>query len=326
MYLDRSLLGLFWLFALFHVGCSPVDSSSQETKDAGGAQIVCTTGMIADVARAVAGQQFVVNALLGTGVDPHLYKPTRSDVVQLSGADIVFYNGLHLEGKMGEILDGLSGKGRTVLPVAEVALQRSPDLVVIDRADSTGQADPHLWMDVEGWMTVVDVIPELLSAYDPEHATEYQANAAVYREELARLDVYVSASLATIPERQRILVTAHDAFGYLGNAYGIEVRGIQGLSTESEAGLRDLEDLVDCIVERSVPAVFVESSVADKNVRALVEGASARGRTGRIGGELFSDAMGTPGAYEGTYIGMLDHNATTITNALGGQASGFRKL
>ena len=150
-------------------------------------------------------------------------------------------------------------------------------------------------------------------------------NASGYLETLRLLDMYASKSLATIPEKQRILVTAHDAFGYLGKAYGIEVRGIQGLSTESEAGLRDLEDLVDCIVESSIPAVFVETSVADKNVRALVEGAASRGCMVEVGGSLFSDAMGASGTYTGTYIGMIDHNITTITNALGGHAEGFRK-
>ena len=309
---------------LFQSACSPVDSASLAGDEAVvSTRIVCTTGMIADVARAVVGGRAEVEALLGTGVDPHLYKPTRSDVVRLSAADVVFYNGLHLEGKMSEILGSLGGEDRVVVAVAEAALLRRPDLAVVDSVEVAALTDPHLWMDVEGWMSVVEVITDVLCEFDPENDGEYRAKALAYSMELERLDGYVAASLATIPERQRILVTAHDAFGYLGQAYGIEVRGIQGLSTESEAGLRDLEDLVDCIVEHAVPAVFVETSVADKNVRALVEGAAARGCTVRIGGELFSDAMGAPGTYEGTYIGMLDHNATTIANALGGQAGGF---
>ena len=167
------------------------------------------------------------------------------------------------------------------------------------------------------------VIAEALGAFDPINQGSYLENAAAYNETLAKLDAYAKKAIATIPVNQRVLVTAHDAFQYLGRAYGLEVRGIQGISTESEAGLRDLEELIDFIVARKIPAVFVESSVADKNVRALVEGAQARGHDVVIGGELFSDAMGGLGTYEGTYVGMIDHNVTTITKALGGQADGF---
>ena len=281
--------------------------------------------MIADIVSSVVGDQADVIALLGAGVDPHLYKPTRADVVALSGADVVFYNGLHLEGKMSEVLSGLKAKGKIVVAVAEMALQKYPERALVEAGEANIQTDPHLWMSVEAWMDVVGVIADALSAWDPDHAAEYRINASGYLETLRLLDMYASKSLATIPEQQRILVTAHDAFGYLGKAYGIEVRGIQGLSTESEAGLRDLEDLVDCIVESSIPAVFVETSVADKNVRALVEGAASRGCMVEVGGSLFSDAMGASGTYTGTYIGMIDHNITTITNALGGHAEGFRK-
>ena len=243
--------------------------------------------MIADIVSSVVGDQADVIALLGAGVDPHLYKPTRADVVALSGADVVFYNGLHLEGKMSEVLSGLKAKGKIVVAVAEMALQKYPERALVEAGEANIQTDPHLWMSVEAWMDVVGVIADALSAWDPDHAAEYRINASGYLKTLRLLDMYASKSLATIPEKQRILVTAHDAFGYLGKAYGIEVRGIQGLSTESEAGLRDLEDLVDCIVESSIPAVFVETSVADKNVRALVEGAASRGCMVEVGGSLF---------------------------------------
>lgn len=305
--------------------CTPVDSTTESTDDSSVTQIICTTGMIADVVSSVVGDQADVVALLGAGVDPHLYKPTRADVVALSRADVVFYNGLHLEGKMSEVLSGLKAKGKIVVAVAEMALQKYPERALVEAGEANIQTDPHLWMSVEAWMDVVEVIADALSAWDPDHAADYRINASGYLETLRLLDMYASKSLATIPEKQRILVTAHDAFGYLGKAYEIEVRGIQGLSTESEAGLRDLEDLVDCIVESSIPAVFVETSVADKNVRALVEGAASRGCMVEVGGSLFSDAMGATGTYTGTYIGMIDHNITTITNALGGHAEGFRK-
>ena len=323
--MKSSCFSLFFLcmHAMFLVACSPGGSVTSLEKHVSSAKIVCTTGMIADVVRAVVGDMAVVEGLLGTGVDPHLYKPTRADVVKLSSADVVFYNGLHLEGKMSVVLDGLMSGERTVVAVADAALQRRPDLELKESAGAAGQVDPHLWMNVEGWIVVLDVIADALCEYSPVNASEFRANASVYRARLERLNAYVAASLSTIPERQRILVTAHDAFGDRGEAYGIEVRGIQGLSTESEAGLRDLEDLVDSIVESNLPAVFAETSVADKYVRALVEGAASRGCLVAIGGNLFSDAMGVPGSYEGTYIGMMDHNATTIANALGGYAQGF---
>jgi len=195
---------------------------------------------------------------------------------------------------------------------------------LMDKEDGSEYTDPHVWMDVSAWAKAVPVIAETLAAYDPVNAATYHANATKYVATLEGLDRYAKEVMATIPEGQRVLVTAHDAFNYLGRAYGVAVRGIQGVSTESEAGVRDLEDLVNFIVENKIPAVFVETSVADKNVRALVEGARARGHDVVIGGSLFSDAMGQAETYEGTYIGMIDHNVTTITNALGGTAPGFK--
>lgn len=318
---------LIKLSALFLVlfglsGCGP--SVVWEGDDGDGpVRVVATIGMIADVVRNVAGQHAEVEGLIGEGVDPHLYKPTRTDVVRLSRADVVFYNGLLLEGKMTDVLHRVAESGRPVRAVTEAILEDSDYLLAKD--DGSAHTDPHVWMDVQGWSKGVDVIAATLAAYDPAHAADYQANAAAYKARLEALDRYAKTAMATIPPHQRVLVTAHDAFQYMGRAYGLEVRGIQGISTESEAGLRDLEALVDFIVERRIPAVFVESSVADKNVRALVEGARARGHEVVIGGELFSDAMGAAGTYEGTYIGMIDHNVTTIVNALGGSAAGFTK-
>lgn len=275
-----------------------------------------TVGMIADIVRNVAGDRAEVTGIIGEGVDPHLYKPTRSDVVTLSRADIVFYNGLMLEGKMGDVLVRVARKGKPVYAVTEEILDQG-DYVLTDESQ---HYDPHVWMDVQGWIRAVDVVAKGLSEFDPEHKEAYAANAKAYQEKLKQLDDYARTVIASIPENQRVLVTAHDAFNYLGRAYGLDVRGIQGLSTESEAGVRDIETLIDFLVERKIPSVFVETSVADKNVRALVEGAKAQGHGVKIGGELFSDAMGTPGTYEGTYIGMIDHNVTTIARGLGGQA------
>ncbi len=298
-------------------GCSdrPVDGEAPR-------RVVATVGMIADIVREVAGPHAEVEAIIGEGVDPHLYKPTAQDVKAMQAADLVFYNGLMLEGKMGDILVRLAGSGKRVHAVTEAVLEE-PGYVL---SDGESHDDPHVWMDVRGWIAAVTVVERALAAADPENEGAYLANAAAYRERLERLHDYAATSLASIPESQRVLVTAHDAFQYLSRAYGVEVRGIQGMSTESEAGVRDIENLVAFLVERKIPAVFVETSVSDKNVRALLEGAAAKGHPVVIGGELFSDAMGASGTYEGTYIGMIDHNVTTIARALGGTApeNGFQ--
>lgn len=279
-------------------------------------RVLCTTGMITDLARRVAGDQAEVRGLIGAGIDPHLYQPTRSDIAALQQADIVFYNGLLLEGKMTDILVQMAGRGIKVIAVTEGL---DPKLL-LEPPEMAGHYDPHVWMDVAAWSQAVQVIVKTLGDYRPLSADVYATNASALRKELARLDTYVRDVIATIPAEQRLMVTAHDAFNYFGRAYELEVLGIQGLSTESEAGLNDINRLVNLIVERKVQAVFVETSVADKNVRALVEGAAAQGHAVRIGGTLFSDAMGRIGTYEGTYIGMLDHNATIVARALGGTA------
>jgi len=275
---------------------------------------VATVGMVADIVKNVAGTKGDVSNIIGEGVDPHLFNPTRSDVAALLKADIVFYAGLLLEGQMSDILVKVSRR-RPVYAVTEL-LQES---YLIHDAE-TNHSDPHVWMDVKGWMKAVEVVAEALSEFDPPNASHYRSNAEAYLKELDRLNAYARKVIGSIPETQRVMVTAHDAFRYMGRAYGLEVMGIQGLSTESEAGLKDINRIVDELVKRKIPAVFVESSVSDKNVKALIEGANARGHSVRIGGELFSDAMGRAGSYKGTYIGMIDHNATTISRALGGDA------
>lgn len=273
-----------------------------------------TVGMVADIVREVAGDKAAVTAIIGSGVDPHVYSPTRGDVAVLIKSDIIFYSGLLLEGQMTDILSKISRKR----PVHAVTELLEGDYLLRDV--QTGHHDPHVWMDVQGWIKAVDVVVEALAAFDPPNADRYRRNAQAYQSRLQRLDDYARSVIASIPENQRVLVTAHDAFNYLGRAYGIEVMGIQGISTESEAGLKDINRLVDLLVARRIPAVFVESSVSDKNVKALIEGAASRGHRVRIGGNLFSDAMGAPGTYEGTYEGMIDHNVTVISRALGGNA------
>lgn len=278
--------------------------------------IVATVGMVADITRHVAGNRAEVTSLMGPGVDPHLYAPTRSDVQRLLDADAIFYNGLLLEGKMTDALIRAATAGRKVFAVTELIDEQ----YLLEPDDFEGHADPHVWMDPDAWARAVEVVRDKLTEFDPDGASDYQANAAAYLEQLDALDAYATRVLATVPESQRVLVTAHDAFNYFGRRFGFEVVGIQGISTESEAGVRDIERLVDLLVERRIPAVFVESTVSERNINALVEGARARGHTVAIGGSLFSDAMGDDGTYEGTYIGMIDHNVTTITRALGGDA------
>jgi len=285
-------------------------------------RVVATVGMVADLVRAVGGDAVEVTTLIGEGIDPHVYKPTRHDVLALSRADMIFYNGLLLEGKMADVLERLGRQGK---PVVAVADGLAADVILADGADPRHH-DPHVWMDAALWSHAVGKVGEALTAQRPDKAESFQAAAARYRAELLRLDAYIRKIAATIEPSRRVLVTAHDAFHYFGRAYGVEVMGIQGISTESEAGLNDINRLVDALVRRDIRAIFVETSVADRNVRALIEGARARGHEVVIGGSLFSDAMGAAGTYEGTYIGMMDHNAGTVVRALGGRVpeGGFR--
>lgn len=279
-------------------------------------RVVTTCGMVTDIVRQVAGDKATVEGLMGEGVDPHLYKPTRNDVAKILDAHVVFYSGLMLEGRMTDTFVKAARDGRIVHAVTELI----DESYLLEPPGMAGHWDPHVWMDVKAWSKAVEAVGKALSDYDPASAASYASNVESYRAQLTALDEYVKGVIASIPAEKRVLITAHDAFNYFGRAYGIEVLGIQGISTESEAGLSDINRLVDLIVTRGISAVFVESSVSDKNVTALVEGAKSRGHSVTIGGRLFSDAMGRPGTYEGTYIGMIDHNATAIARALGGEA------
>ena len=277
--------------------------------------VVATTGMIADTARAIGGDHVDVRALMGPGVDPHAYRQTRSDIVAMTRADLVLWHGLYLEAQMEEFFEDL-GRRRMVVAVAEAM----PRNLLLAHEDYDNRFDPHVWMDPDLWRHVAAEIRDALAEVDPENAAFYLASAESFLTELDTVSAYAREALASVPEDSRVLLTAHDAFNYFGQAYGFEVLGIQGISTESEAGLVRIAELVDLLVARNIRAVFVESSVSDRNIRALIEGAAARGHEVRIGGELFSDAMGEPGSYEGTYIGMIDHNVTIITRSLGGNA------
>jgi len=307
----RVRLGLLLLMVAGLMGCSTDPSSDQKGQAEGAYEIVCTTGMIADAVSHVLGERAQVTALMGPGVDPHLYKATQGDLRRLLDADLVFYNGLHLEGKMGEVLEKVA-RQKPVIAVGE----RIPQERLLNTTSYAGAYDPHLWFDVSLWADVVEHIGTVMQKQDPANAAFYAANAQGYREELLALHARVREAIATIPEEQRVMITAHDAFEYFGRAYDMEVRGLQGISTLSEYGLRDVSQLVGFIVDRRIKAVFVESSVPRKSLEAVVEGCRQRGHEVRIGGTLYSDAMGAEGTPEGTYTGMVQYNVNTIVSSL----------
>jgi manganese/zinc/iron transport system substrate-binding protein len=273
------------------------------------AQAVCTTGMIADLVRNVGKQHVDVVQLFGHDIDPHQYKATPGDVRQLKNADIIVYSGLHLEGKMIEVFESI-GKNRPVVAVAE-RLDAGKLL-----KDEEGAMDPHVWFDVSLWSDAAAVVRDALVKFDPKNAADYAANCAAYQKELAELDAWAEERIQEIDPKQRVLITSHDAFQYFGRAYGVEVKGIQGISTESEASVGHITELVNFIVERKVKAVFVETSVNPRNMKALIEGCRAKGHQVREGGEMFSDAMGPAGEPTGTYVGMIRHNVDTMVKAL----------
>lgn len=273
--------------------------------------IVTTTGIVADIVKNVAGDLVQLEALMGPGVDPHLYKSTQGDLKRLLQADIVFYNGLKLEGKMQEIFEKLARK-KPVIPVSR-EIDRETLLAF---AAYPGEKDPHIWFDVLQWSLTISVVRDELTRLLPEHKAVLFKNAKNYKQELEELAHWVKEQVALVPAEQRVLVTAHDAFHYFGRAYGFEVLGLQGISTESEFGLQDIKRISDVIISRKVKAIFVETSVPEKFIRSLEEGVREQGFEVSVGGALFSDAMGNDGTPEGTYIGMVKHNVSTIVEGL----------
>jgi manganese/zinc/iron transport system substrate-binding protein len=306
---------LFAALAAVAVGCHAGGAAGQERLDQERLDVVATTGMIGDAAREVGGALVEVRALMGPGIDPHAYRQTRTDIVALANADLVLWHGLYLEAQMEDFMRALE-EDRTVVAVAEGL----PRELLIGHDAYADKYDPHVWMDPDLWSRVVLNVRDALIDVMPDGEESFRANADAHLAELQQLSQYTTEVLSSVPAESRVLLTAHDAFNYFGAAYGFEVIGIQGISTESEAGLQRIAKVVDLLVERGIGAVFVESSVSDRNVRALIEGAAAEGHDVVVGGELFSDAMGDAGTYEGTYLGMIDHNATVIARALGGDA------
>lgn len=268
--------------------------------------------MLADVIENIGGERVSVTALMGPGVDPHYYKPTAGDIFRLDQADVIFYAGLHLEGRMAEVFEAMDRTGRPTFAATD-AIDRA---LLLPVASEPGVYDPHVWFDVSLWRLAAGSVRDRLSAVDPEGATVYLANAERYLARLDALDTYVSDQIATIPAGSRVLITAHDAFGYFGARYGLVVRGLQGTNTTAEAGAFDVRALADFIVERRIKAIFVESSVPQATIEAVQAACQDHGWAVAIGGELFSDAMGSAGTPEGTYIGMVRHNVDTLVAAL----------
>lgn len=281
------------------------------TASGGQIKVTATTGMIADIVRNVGKEHVAVESLMGPGVDPHLYKATPGDLTKLNSANVIFYNGLHLEGKMADVLEKL-GEKKTCVAVGTAV----PKEQLLEFAANPEFPDPHIWFNARLWMFAVEKVRDELKKADATHSAEYDTNAETYLKQLMELHQYAAKQIALIPKDRRVLVTAHDAFSYFGKAYGIEVKGLQGISTATEASLQDVQRVVDLLVKRKIRAVFVESSVPRRTVEAVVQGAKARGHEVVIGGELFSDAMGKSGTPEGTYVGMVRHNVDVIVKAL----------
>jgi manganese/zinc/iron transport system substrate-binding protein len=314
----RLLAGLLILLVCALTGCQGQADGSGDAAKASAAKrfageypigVVTTTGMVADLVEHVGGSHVKVTPLMGEGVDPHLYKPSGGDVARLNRADMIFYSGLHLEGRMGDVLSQV-GRHKPAYAVTD-KLDRHRLLQV-----GAETFDPHVWFDVALWRDCLTLVEKALADFDPAHAAEYRRQADSYRADLAQLDEWCRQQMAAIPAERRVLITAHDAFHYFGRAYNIEVRAIQGISTQAEAGVGAINDLVEFISRRKIKAVFVETSVSERNIQAVVEGCEARGHRIDVGGQLYSDAMGAAGMPEGTYVGMVRHNVETIRQAL----------
>ena len=287
--------------------------SSFASADEAPLNVVATIGMIADVTQEIGGECVNVDALMGPGVDPHLFQASASDVATLRSAEQIFYSGYSLEGQLGDVLEKFSERTPT-LAVAPASIDPAS---LITSQDVYG-IDPHLWMDVSLWAQTLPTLNAALSEARPDCAATFDANTERYQAQLLALHEWVKDSIASVPEEQRVLVTAHDAFSYYGRAYDIDVEGIQGISTETETGIADIRNMTDIVVERGVPAVFVESTINPRTIQAVIDAAEQRGHEVVVGGELYSDAMGDPDTVDGTYMGMIYRNTQHIVEALGG--------
>lgn len=306
----KGILGTILSLTLLLTGCSAPTVNTDSSKDK--LNIVATTTMLADLVSSIGGERVTVNGLMGPGIDPHLYQASAGDVSLMQKADVVVYNGLHLEGKMGEIFENLSNQGSAVICI-EKGLDESR---LLAWEDDSSIHDPHIWFDVSLWKDAAKTVAKGLADADPNGKADFEANLDAYLKELDETDTYIRGRADELPKEQRVLVTAHDAFQYFGKAYGFEVRGLQGISTDAEAGTADVSDLAGFIVERQIKAIFVESSVPPKTIEALQAAVKAKGFDVSIGGELYSDSLGDAQSGAGTYILTVKANIDTIVDAL----------
>lgn len=316
---SKKFWGIILLCCTFLLAaCNDKSATNNEQKNTGKDNnkkitVVTTIAQIGEPLSVIGGDRVEVKSLMGPSVDPHLYQATHGDIQTLENADVVFYNGLHLEANMVDIFEEIE-KSKSVLAIGET----------IDKSkllhDENNAVDPHIWFDIDLWQQALDAAVDQLKDYSPEDANYFEENKVKYFEELKQLKEDAK-KLTEIPEEQRILVTAHDAFGYFGRMHNMKVVGLQGLSTDGEIGISDIQNTIDTIVKYKVPAVFVESSINESSIKAVIEGAKKQGVSIQLGGELFSDAMGKAGTEEGTYLGMYRHNIDTIYTALKGGAN-----
>lgn len=288
-----------------------VSCAEEKVSDSGKLSIVCTTGMVGDLVRIIAGETAEVTTLMGPGVDPHFYKASKGDVERLAGANIIFYNGLYLEGKMQEIFEQMQKSKKVVAVSRDIPHER-----LRQPPEFAGHHDPHIWFDVSLWKEAVGPVVATLSELRPDLYADFKVRGEAYRARLDTLHHWVYEQVQSVPEQGRILITAHDAFGYYGQAYGVKVVGLQGISTVAEYGVTDVIRIVDLITASGVKAIFVESSVPERSIHAVLEGCKARGAEVTVGGTLYSDAMGGPGSGADTYVGMVESNTRTIVGAL----------
>ena len=300
----KKLLAVFMLITSF--GCKNDTQSNDKLN------VVTTTTMITDLVKNIGGDNINLQGLMGSGVDPHLYKASEGDVTKLVNADIIFYNGLHLEGKLVEVFEKMERSGKTPIPLTDV-IDKS---TLIGSDYFASNYDPHVWFNIDYFISFGSEVSRVLQEKDPENAQLYEENWQNYYKRLLSLKSDITLKIEELPREKRILVTAHDAFNYFGRSYNFEVVGLQGLSTATEAGVKDVQKLSAFIIEKGIKAIFVESSVPKRTIEALQAAVKSKGHNVEIGGTLYSDALGNTGTNEGTYIGMFEYNVNTIVNAL----------
>ncbi len=298
--------------AILYIILLTFSCKNEQKKENGKLNVVTTTTMITDLVENIGGDNIELKGLMGSGVDPHLYKASEGDVSKLVNADVIFYNGLHLEGKLVEVFEKMGSQAKTQIALAE-ALDKS---TLIGSEYFASNYDPHVWFDMDYFKAFAKRVTEVLSEKDSKNAASYKENEKKYLAKLDALQSKLSVTIETLPKENRILVTAHDAFNYFGKAFDFEVVGLQGLSTATEAGVQDVQKLAAFIIEKDVKAIFVESSVPKRTIEALQAAVKSKGHDVAIGGTLYSDALGNAGTIEGTYIGMFEYNVNTIVNAL----------